>query len=97
MFQAAQTPSYANGLKWFKKMEKSGYLSLLSQILRTSKLIASLVLKKDKGNVLVECETGSDISILVVSLSLLLISKEMRTIQGFKDFVIHKLWILYGH
>lgn len=58
-------------------MEKSEYFTILSLLLRTAKHVSTIILKKDKGNVLIECETGTDISILVTSLALMLISKEM--------------------
>jgi hypothetical protein len=96
-FQASCTREIAYSFKWYKKIDKSQYFTVLSLFLRTAKEISRLILKKDKGNILLECETGTDVSTLITSLALILINKEMRTFNGFKDYIINKLWVQYGH
>lgn len=96
-FQEACSPTFANSLKWYKKMEKSNYFTIISLFLWTSKEIARLILKKDKGNILIECDTGTDISLLITSLTLMLVNKEMWTFTGFRDYIVSKLWCVYGH
>lgn len=58
------------------------FLKLQSKLQETF-YVRLLILEKDEGNVVIECLTGSDLSILLTSLSLILISKDMRTIKGF--------------
>lgn len=77
------------------KIEGSGWLGLLKNILRYSSEIANRVAVL-KQNCLVHCSDGWDRTAQLCSLSEMMIDPYYRTVRGF-EALIEKEWVSFGH
>lgn len=80
---------------WFAGLETSGWLDLMSGILRASAVLVDKI-SNSKMSVLCRCSHGLDRTPQVVSLAMLALDPFYRTIRGFA-ILIEKEWISMGH
>jgi hypothetical protein len=83
---------------WFACLDTTGWIQKLKQILNSTIKITELL--KNGASVMVMEDSTSDhlfnhVSCLL-SLSMLLLDKNYRTITGF-EFLIKRIWLAYGH
>lgn len=81
--------------KILSKIESSGWLTLLKNILVSSARLAKAVTVA-KQSVLIHCSDGWDRTAQLCSLSEMLIDPYYRTIKGF-EVIIEKEWVTFGH
>jgi hypothetical protein len=79
---------------WLTKLDETSWLRHISDILRGSIRIASLV--HSGATVVVHCTHGWDRTTQLVSLSELMLDRHYRTLRGFEE-LIEKEWCAFGH
>ncbi len=84
-----------NHKKIMSKIEGSGWLGLLKNILLYSTEIAKRV-AFNQQNALVHCSDGWDRTAQLCSLSEMMIDPFYRTLKGF-EVIIEKEWVSFGH
>jgi len=81
--------------KYLSRVESSGWMNHVKNILNLSCLVAQCI-DKEGASVMVHCGDGLDASLQVTSITNILLNSECRTMRGFLNLV-EKEWILSGH
>ncbi|CAG0884754.1 unnamed protein product [Cyprideis torosa] len=81
--------------KWLSRLESSGWMSYIEDVLMTACLVAQC-LEVEGASVLVHGTEGTDSTLLVTSLVQIILNQPSRTIRGFQALVEME-WILGGH
>ena len=81
--------------KWLNKVENSGWLINVKDVLTCACIIAQCV-DKEGSSVLVHGAEGMDSTLQVCSLAQIILEPSMRTIRGF-EWLIEKEWTNAGH
>ncbi|XP_052764225.1 myotubularin-related protein 9-like [Mya arenaria] len=81
--------------KWLSKLESSGWLSHVKDILTCACLVAQCV-DKDAACVLVHGSEGMDTTLQVTSLAQVIMDPDCRTFTGF-EALIEREWLQAGH
>lgn len=81
--------------KWLNKVESSGWLINVKDVLACACLIAQCI-DKEGSSVLVHGAEGMDSTLQVCTLAQIILEPSMRTIRGF-EWLIEKEWTNAGH
>lgn len=81
---------------WLSKLESSGWLTYVQELLLASLQVARLLHTKGGTPVLVHGEKGIDCTLQVTSLAQILLTPECRTIKGFESLITRE-WLWGGH
>ena len=76
-------------------VEGSGYLNLISRILKATNMVVETMIFKG-NNVLVHCSDGWDRTAQICALVQQLLDPYYRTIEGF-IVLLNKDWLSFGH
>jgi myotubularin-related protein 9 len=85
----------SSGSSWLARVNDSGWLGHVKDLLHASCLVAQCVAQED-ACVLVHGTEGLDTTLQVTSLAQILLSPDTRTIRGFQALV-HREWLSFGH
>lgn len=81
--------------RWLSKLEASGWLSHVKEILTTACLAAQCI-DREGASVLVHGTEGTDSTLQVTSLAQIILDPSSRTIRGFQALV-EREWLQAGH
>ncbi|KAJ6222771.1 hypothetical protein RDWZM_001316 [Blomia tropicalis] len=81
--------------KWLSKLDNSGWLSHIKDVLSSSCLVAQC-LDQDTVSVLVHGAEGMDSTLQVCSLTQVILNPDCRTVHGF-EALIEREWLQAGH
>lgn len=81
--------------KWLSKLESSGWLSHVKDILTCACLVAQCI-DKESASVLVHGSEGTDTTLQVTSLAQVILDHDCRTFTGF-EALIEREWLQAGH
>ncbi|XP_013789413.1 myotubularin-related protein 9-like isoform X1 [Limulus polyphemus] len=81
--------------KWLSKLESSGWLSHVKDILTCACLVAQC-LDKDESSVLVHGGEGMDATLQVCALAQIILDPDCRTVRGF-EALVEREWLQGGH
>lgn len=81
--------------KWMSRLESSGWLSHVKEVLTTACLVAQCV-DRESSSVLVHGTEGLDSTLQVTSLAQVILDPDCRTVRGF-EALVEREWIQAGH
>ncbi|XP_072042296.1 myotubularin-related protein 9-like isoform X2 [Amphiura filiformis] len=81
--------------KWMSRLESSGWLSHVKEVLTTACLVAQCV-DRESSSVLVHGTDGLDSTLQVTSLAQVILDPDCRTVRGF-EALLEREWIQAGH
>uniref|UniRef100_A0A0N4Z9I5 Myotubularin phosphatase domain-containing protein n=1 Tax=Parastrongyloides trichosuri TaxID=131310 RepID=A0A0N4Z9I5_PARTI len=81
--------------KWFKQLKSAGWLEIVLESLTAAATVAQLI-DCESMSVMVHGGDGTDTTLLVTSVAILLLDTDSRTIRGF-EALIEREWIMAGH
>ncbi|XP_013398951.1 myotubularin-related protein 9 isoform X2 [Lingula anatina] len=81
--------------KWLSRLESSGWLNNIKEVLTCACVVAQCV-DKDDATVLVHGSEGMDTTLQVTALAQLILDHDCRTIRGF-EALIEREWLQSGH
>lgn len=81
--------------KWLSRLESSGWLNQVKDVLTCSCLIAQCI-SEDAASVLVHGSDGLDSTLQVSSLAQIILDPDTRTVHGF-EALIEREWLQAGH
>jgi myotubularin-related protein 9 len=95
LLEVCMDSSLATSSSWFSRLDSTGWLSHVEQLLRVVKRVVHLVNQEDKC-VVIHDKTGKDSTLQITSLAILLMDPHSRTINGFLQ-LIEREWLKAGH
>ena len=81
--------------KWLSRVESSGWLNQVKEVLTTACLVAQCM-NEESASVLVHGAEGMDSTLQVTSLTQVILDPDTRTIHGF-EALIEREWLQAGH
>lgn len=81
--------------KWLSKLDSSGWLSNVKEVINAACMAAQFI-DKEGASVLVHGSEGMDTTLQVTSLAQLLLDHDCRTVRGF-EALVEREWLQAGH
>ncbi|CAE1331437.1 MTMR9 [Acanthosepion pharaonis] len=91
----ACTDTTATTDKWLSKLDSSGWLSNVKDVINAACMAAQFI-DKEGASVLVHGSEGLDTTLQVTSLAQLLLDHDCRTVRGF-EALVEREWLQAGH